>query len=57
MRADVQNCQWGRKLMASDRGAKIPLTFKTPYALNHLSTCRTFSPSQKKKKKTNLIIK
>lgn len=37
--------------MPSDRGAKIPLTFKTPYALNHLSTCRTFSPSQKKNKK------
>lgn len=41
------NCHWCRRLMPSDRGAKIPLTLKRPYALNHLSTSRTFSPSKK----------
>lgn len=36
-------------LTPNDRGVKIPLTFKTPRALNHLSTSRTSSPSKKKK--------
>lgn len=35
-------------LTPNDRGVKIPLTFKTPRALNHLSTSRTSSPSKKK---------